>query len=140
MFKFFISILILFSLSFSDVIYPENNSTLNTTHILFEWEQVPDAVSYRISWIYGNNPDILLGEENTESLIYINTGIFDWDTPYVWHVQPVFSDGNTGSDIERILAFDKLGLQDPIKYNFSWNEILSNAKEIEKKFKESKVK
>jgi len=99
MFKFLISILILFSLSFSDVLYPENNSTLNTTHILFEWEQVPDAVSYRITWIYGNNPDIIVGEENTESLIYINTEIFDWDTPYVWHVQPIFSDGSTGSYI-----------------------------------------
>ena len=99
MFKFLISILILFSLSFSDVLYPENNSTLNTTHILFEWEQVPDAVSYRITWIYGNNPDIILGEDDTESLIYINTEIFDWNTPYVWHVQPIFSDGSTGSYI-----------------------------------------
>ena len=99
MFKLLISILILFSLSFSDVLYPENNSTLNTTHILFEWEQVPDAVSYRITWIYGSNPDIILGEENTESLIHINTETFDWDTPYVWHVQPIFLDGSTGSYI-----------------------------------------
>ena len=97
--KYFISILILFALLLSDVIAPENGVSLNTTHVLFEWEQVPDAVSYRITWIYGNNPEMLLGEEYTESLIYINTEIFDWDTPYVWHVQPVFSDGNTGSYI-----------------------------------------
>ena len=74
--KYFISILILFTLSFSDIIAPENGASLNTTHILFEWEQVPDAVSYRITWVYGNNPEMLLGEEYTESLIYINTEIF----------------------------------------------------------------
>ena len=97
--KYFIIIIILFSQSFSKVITPENEITLNTTHILFEWEQVPDAVSYRIDWIHDSNPEILLGEEYTESLIYINTELFNWDTPYVWHVQPIFSDGSTGNYI-----------------------------------------
>ena len=45
------------------------------------------------------------------------------------------SSGNTGSDIERILAFDEIGLIDPIKYSKSWDEVLENAKIIEKKFK-----
>ena len=49
------------------------------------------------------------------------------------------SKGDTGSDIERILAFNDLGLIDPIKYQNSWNEVLNNAKKIEKKFK-SKIK
>ena len=47
-----------------------------------------------------------------------------------------FSDGKTGSDIERILAFDKIGMRDPLKYNFSWEKVLMNAKDIEKKFKQ----
>jgi len=97
--KYFILILIFLSLLFPNIIAPENNSTLNTTHVLFEWEQVPDAVSYNITWVNGNNPEMLLGEENTESLIYINTEIFDWDNPYVWYVQPIFSDGSVGSYI-----------------------------------------
>ena len=46
------------------------------------------------------------------------------------------SDGKTGSDIERILAFDKIGLKDPIKYNYSWDEVLSNAKTVESNFKQ----
>jgi len=50
------------------------------------------------------------------------------------------SDGNTGSDIERILAFDKLGLKDPLKYNFSWDIVLSNAKNVEEKYKRTKIK
>ena len=47
------------------------------------------------------------------------------------------SDGKTGSDIERILAFDKIGLKDPLNYNFTWEEVLKNAKKTEKNFKES---
>jgi len=45
------------------------------------------------------------------------------------------SRGDTGSDIERILAFNKLGLTDPIKYHSSWDEVLENAKKIETNFK-----
>ena len=37
------------------------------------------------------------------------------------------SDGCTGSDIERILAFHKLGFEDPIKYSKSWKLVLKNA-------------
>jgi len=46
------------------------------------------------------------------------------------------SSGKSGSDIERILAFNRLGLKDPIDYIDSWDIVLKNAIEIEKKFKE----
>ena len=48
------------------------------------------------------------------------------------------SSGKSGSDIERILAFNKIGLKDPIKYVESWDSILKNALETEKKFKKTK--
>jgi len=38
-----------------------------------------------------------------------------------------FSDGKTGSDIERILAFNSIGLKDPGLYSKSWEDILENA-------------
>ena len=44
------------------------------------------------------------------------------------------SDGKTGSDIERILAFDKIGRVDPLKYKSSWNEVLKFAKKTESNF------
>ena len=37
------------------------------------------------------------------------------------------SNGNTGSDIERILAFNKLNLKDPLKYKYSWEDVLKTA-------------
>jgi len=44
------------------------------------------------------------------------------------------SDGTTGSDIERILAFEKLGRKDPINYKKSWEHVLKNAKKIESEY------
>ena len=41
------------------------------------------------------------------------------------------SSGKSGSDIERILAFHKLGLRDPIEYADSWNNVLKNAGYLE---------
>ena len=62
--KYFILILLLFSALFGGLISPENGATLSTTHVKFEWEQVPDAVEYRIE-INGSYV------ATSESLIYI---------------------------------------------------------------------
>ena len=45
------------------------------------------------------------------------------------------SKGTTGSDIERILAFDEIGIEDPLKYHDCWEIVLGKAKELERKFK-----
>jgi len=41
------------------------------------------------------------------------------------------SNGETGSDIERILAFGELGIKDPIDYQDSWENVLKRAEKIE---------
>ena len=67
--KYFISILILFSISLSEVVSPNHNSTLNMTHMLFEWEQVPEAISYTVT-IYDESSGEYIND-TVESLIYI---------------------------------------------------------------------
>jgi len=44
------------------------------------------------------------------------------------------ADGRTGSDVERILAFDAIGRIDPVEYRDAWKEVLSYAKLAELKF------
>ena len=107
--KYFISILILFSISLSEILSPEHNSTLNMTHILFEWEQVPGAESYILT-IYNETSGEYLNE-TTQSLIHINSSFFDWNTSYTWYVSPIFEDGSQGSNIQdpngnEFLSFD----------------------------------
>ena len=47
------------------------------------------------------------------------------------------SAGNTGSDIERILAFNESGLKDPLEYQSSWEEVLKNAIKVEEDYQKS---
>ena len=44
------------------------------------------------------------------------------------------SSGKTGADVERILAFHKIGRKDPVSYQQSWSEVLQYALEVEREF------
>ena len=44
------------------------------------------------------------------------------------------SSGKTGSDIERILAFNSINKKDPIKYQDSWEDVLNHALKTEREF------
>ena len=48
------------------------------------------------------------------------------------------SSGTSGADIERILAFNAIGREDPIEYVSSWKKVLENALETERKYKDVK--
>ena len=67
----------LFSIIYTYTIQPVYNSTLNMTHILFEWEQVPGASDYTITIYDESSGDYLC--RNVESLIYINKSFFNWN-------------------------------------------------------------
>ena len=45
------------------------------------------------------------------------------------------SHGMTGSDVERILAFHQLGKRDPIDYQRPWDEVVTQALQLESEFK-----
>ena len=47
------------------------------------------------------------------------------------------SPGNTGSDVERILAFHQNNLKDPVEYKGGWRNALDNAIEIEEDYKKT---
>jgi len=44
------------------------------------------------------------------------------------------ADGRTGSDVERILAFDQLGLVDPVIYREPWEEVVGYARATQQAF------
>ena len=46
------------------------------------------------------------------------------------------SSGKSGSDVERILAFNSINRKDPIEYVMDWEEVLKHALETEKRFNE----
>jgi 7-cyano-7-deazaguanine synthase len=44
------------------------------------------------------------------------------------------SHGMTGADVERILAFHRLGRRDPIEYLEPWNKVVAQALEMDQRF------
>ena len=66
LFTFFISFL------FADLLKPEDEHELNYIHVLFEWEQEPDAVAYQIEISSDSNFTSLIVSQINFSLIYIN--------------------------------------------------------------------
>lgn len=48
------------------------------------------------------------------------------------------STGLTGSDVERILAFDQLGIADPIAYQCEWETVVAQARKLESDFRAAK--
>mgnify|MGYP001808575410 CR=1 FL=1 len=46
--NFLFSLIIFTSFALADLIKPDNNAELRTIHILFEWEQEPNAIAYNL--------------------------------------------------------------------------------------------
>ena len=88
----FINIFI-FGLLNASLISPDNNSVLNYTHIVFEWEQEADAKSYNLQ--VSTDPDFihLVVDIIDESLMYILKNSIEWNMEYYWRVKAVKDDG-----------------------------------------------
>jgi len=94
-----------------------------------------DCVELYIPYIDMDKKEILIDAEQS-----INKLNLDFDTIFkntITSYSPNnngISSGKTGSDIERILAFNSLNKKDPIKYQDSWKNVLNNALKIEREF------
>jgi len=89
-------ILFFISFSFGGLIQPDDGKLLNYTHVLFEWEQEPDADAYLIEISSDSefiNPEI---SQTDSSLIYIEKEMINWQTAYFWRVAPIYEYENSG--------------------------------------------
>ena len=100
LFRILCSILFFSSLIFGDLIKPYNNQIISYRHILFEWEQQPNAIEYQIQLSntdsFENNPNLLL-DIQTSNLVYIYKDDIDWDNTYFWRVRDIYEDNSYGS-------------------------------------------
>ena len=86
--KFLLILGLFMSFGFSELLTPENNSTLNYIHVLFEWEQEPGADSYQIQVSENSAFLNFIIDVASESLIFIDTENLEWDSQYYWRVRP----------------------------------------------------
>ena len=96
MIKKMIILSLLLQISIAQLILPENNSNLNYTHIMFEWNQMENANQYQIHLSENTLFSSILVDTISESLIYIDKDNIDWDSQYYWRIRPIDGNNNLG--------------------------------------------
>ena len=92
--NFLLSLALIISVCYADLLEPADNAYLRATHILFEWEQEPDAIEYNIK-VFNSNNEVVL-DILEESTVYIGKDVFNWNSQYYWMVRPVFESDSFG--------------------------------------------
>ena len=118
---------------------PEFYNSLDKSFKLGNWDS--ERVDFYLPYLEGDKSSIL--DDALNSCIKLN---IDFDTVFSNTITSYNPDsdgrssGKSGSDIERILAFNRIGRRDPIEYFESWETVLKNAINIEKKYKDTEYK
>ena len=118
---------------------PEFYQSLETSFRLGNWDS--ERVDFYLPYINGDKVTIL----NDAMKSCQDLGI-DFDTIFSNTITSYNPDnegrssGKSGSDIERILAFHKIGRRDPIEYIEPWEKVLQNAITTEKDFKDEEYR
>ena len=87
-----IKICFIISFMYGQMIGPEDGATLNYTHVLFEWAQIPDASEYQIEISSNSSFSSILSTAVTSSLVYLEDESLDWDGDYYWRVRPILDE------------------------------------------------
>ena len=114
---------------------PEFYEALFTAFKLGNWDA--DKVQFYLPYLHENKVSIL--QDASKSIEQLG---LDFDTIFrntCTSYQPDKngrSHGLTGSDVERVLAFHQFGRPDPLEYVDTWEETVSQALRLEKRYLE----
>ena len=72
----------------ANLVYPQNNSELNYTHVLFEWNQIPEADSYNLYIAKDSLFNDIIRTVTVNSLVFIEKENIDWESNYFWRLHP----------------------------------------------------
>jgi len=90
------SVLIVFTVCRADLLFPEKGQELNYIHVLFNWDQEPNAVLYNLQISSSESFDNILLDIHEETTAYIEKDIIEWESTYYWRVGPIYNNGNNG--------------------------------------------
>ena len=86
---------------YGDLRKPVNGQELNYIHVLFEWDQEPDAEKYQIQVSETDSFDPILFTDSTTTHLFIDTAHIEWNQSYFWRMRP--DNSNNIGKIERIV-------------------------------------
>lgn len=85
--------LFIISISYGALITPNNGATLHHTHVLFEWEQIPEATSYEIQIAEDIAFTNIIEQIQDHSLALIQKNHIEWSKTYYWRIRPLYNSG-----------------------------------------------
>ena len=86
----FFSLFLLFSIIKADLLKPYDGQSISYVHVLFEWDQEPDAIMYQIQLSTSSSFTNNLLDMNTPKLIHIYKDDINWNDTYYWRVRPLY--------------------------------------------------
>ena len=75
----------------ADLLKPYDGQSISYIHVLFEWEQEPDAIMYNIQLSSASSFSNNLLNTNTSNLVYIYKDDINWSDTYYWRVRPLYN-------------------------------------------------
>lgn len=114
---------------------PEFYNAVEHAFALGNWDS--ERVEFKLPYLDGDKVTILKDALDSTDKLGVNFDHIFANTNTSYNPDSEGrSSGKSGADIERILAFHQLDLADPVEYQTSWDEVLSNALKIEKQHKD----
>ena len=115
---------------------PEFYRALEHAFAIGNWDS--DRVSFTLPYIHEDKIGILRDAEHSCKQLELSFDeVFRRTITSYQPDEQGRSDGSTGSDVERILAFHAIGRKDPVEYTTSWEEVLAKALEIERNHRDN---
>ena len=79
------------------LVSPGNGILINHIHVLFEWDQEPEAEHYEVQISESSNFTSNVVQADNQTLVYIEKDALDWDKTYYWRIRPVNNNGISGT-------------------------------------------
>ncbi|MFL2983358.1 MAG: aryl-sulfate sulfotransferase [Candidatus Neomarinimicrobiota bacterium] len=92
----FIIMLLFSSTTRAGLNYPKIGQELNYIHVLFEWDQEPNAISYNLQVSNSELFNNVILDINEETTLYIEKDTLSWENTYFWRVRPKYSANSYG--------------------------------------------
>ena len=120
--KILYTFLLLINFVYAELLKPGNNTELNYTHVLFEWEQVYQAESYNFQLSTDQTFNNIIVDIIDETTLYIHKTDIDWNSEYFWRVRPQFSSESFGDWIGTNSFSTGLSISNAYSINYNDND------------------
>ena len=109
---------------------PEFYKAIDSAFTIGNWDS--EKIEFYLPYIDGDKETILRDSIKSCKTLNLDFDIIFANTLTSYNPdENGVSSGKSGSDVERILAFDAIGRKDPIEYSESWDVVLANAKKLQ---------